>query len=374
MKRLFYILYAAFFNICRIFPLKSNRVTFLSPHRENFTDSLGAVLKEVQSRGKYDIVKISSADLNLNGGAASVLKAFEFFTYKAFLLATSKYVFLNDNFMPMGSLHFSKDAIVTQLWHAEGVFKKFGLDIPQPKDVRKREIAGASKLSLVVCSSEQVAPYYAKAFGVAQNRVLPLGSPRSDKFFEECDVQKIKEKFLSKYPELADKRLVLYAPTFRDNPEDDKKLLSSVDVQAFNKRFGDDSALLIRLHPQIHRCSDVLSGAYDVTDWDDVGELIAICDAMITDYSSVCMDAALIGKPLYFYAFDLDKYADERQFYFDYEAYVPGPVARDFSTLLNLLAVGISKTYKDKLKEFREFNFGSPDGNATKRVVDTIMK
>ena len=86
------------------------------------------------------------------------------------------------------------------------------------------------------------------------------------------------------------------------------------------------------------------------------------------------MDAALIGKPLYFYAFDLDKYADERQFYFDYESYVPGPVARDFSTLLNLLAVGISQTYKDKLKVFREFNFGSPDGNSAKRVVDTIMK
>lgn len=373
MKRLFYILYAAFFNICRIFPIKNNRVTFLSPHRENFTDSLGAVMKEVESRDKYEIVKISSADLDMRGGIASVLRAFGFFTYKAYLLATSKYVFLNDNFMPMGSLHFSKKAVVTQLWHAEGVFKKFGLDIPQPKKVREREISGASKLTWVVCSSKQVAPYYAKAFGVPPEKVLPLGSPRSDKFFEKIDTDRIKEKFFSKYPELKGKRLVLYAPTFRDNEEDDKELLSSVDAKAFGKRF-DDSAFLIRLHPQIHRCDGVLSGACDVTDWEDVGELISICDAMITDYSSVCMDAALIGKPLYFYAFDLDKYANERQFYFDYESYVPGPVARDFSTLLNLLAVGISQTYKDKLKDFREFNFGSPDGNSAKRVVDTIMK
>lgn len=374
MKRFFYILYAAFFNICRIFPLKNNRVAFLSPHRENFTDSLGAVMKELQSREKYEIVKISSADLDLRGGAAAIIRAFQFFTYKAYLLATSKYVFLNDNFMPMGSLHFSKNAVVTQLWHAEGVFKKFGLDIPQPKKVRDREISGASKFTWIVCSSEQVAPYYAKAFGVPQEKVLPLGSPRSDKFFEEIDTDKIKTKFFTEYPELKGKRLVLYAPTFRDNADDDRVLLSSVDVEAFNKRFGDDAAFLVRLHPQIHRCENMLDGAYDVTDWDDVGELISICDAMITDYSSVCMDAALIGKPLYFYAFDLNKYAAERQFYFDYESYVPGPVARDFSTLLNLLAVGISKTYVDKLSVFREFNFGTPDGNSAKRVVDTIMK
>ncbi len=374
MKRLFYILYAAFFNICRIFPLKENRVTFLSPHRENFTDSLGMVLREVKKRGKYDIVKVSSADLDLTGGVKGIFRAIGFFTVKAYLLATSKYVFLNDNFMPMGSLNFSKNAVVTQLWHAEGVFKKFGLHIPQPEDVRRREIAGATKLSFVVCSSESVKPIYAEAFGVEESKVLPLGAPRADRFFTDCKIEEIKKRFLQKSPQCKNKKLVLYAPTFRDNAEDDRVLLQSIDMKKWEDALGDDFAFLVRLHPQIHRCDASLDGAVDVTDWEDVGELTLICDCMITDYSSVCMDAALIGKPLAFYAFDLEKYASDRSFYFDYESYVPGPVAKSFDELLDIIKNIDNLKGNEKLEKFREFNFGNPDGNSTVRVVDTIIK
>lgn len=374
MKRLFYILYAAFFNICRIFPLKDNRVTFLSPHRENFTDSLGMVLGEVESRGGYEIVRVSSSDLDLKGGIKGIFKAIGFFTVKAYLLATSKYVFLNDNFMPMGSLNFSKDAVITQLWHAEGVFKKFGLHIPQPEDVRKRELAGASKLTWVVCSSPSVKSLYAEAFGVDESKVLPLGAPRADRFFTDCKTEEIKEKFFKKHPQCKGKKLVLYAPTFRDNAEEDKVLLQSIDMEKFSQRLGKEYAFLIRLHPQIHRSDSALQGAVDVTDWEDVGELTLICDCMITDYSSVCMDAALIGKPLIFYAFDLEKYASDRSFYFDYERYVPGPVTKSFDELINTIADIRNLENNEKLSKFREFNFGTPDGKSTKRVVDTIMK
>ncbi len=346
----------------------------MSPHRENFTDSLGMVLKEVESRGKWEVVKISSSDLDLKDGVKGIFKALGFFTFKAYLLATSKYVFLNDNFMPMGSLNFKKEAVVTQLWHAEGVFKKFGLHIPQPEDVRRREIAGAEKLAYVVCSSKGVKPIYAEAFGVNESKVLPLGAPRCDRFFADIDVNKIREKFDLKYPECKNKRLLLYAPTFRDNEADDKVLLKSIDMKKFCEKFGDEYAFLLRLHPQIHRCDIDLKNAVDVTGWDDVGELTLICECMITDYSSVCMDAALIGKPLVFYAFDLEKYNTDRSFYFDYESYVPGQVAKSFDELLAAIDnIGTTENI-EKLEKFRQFNFDTPDGNSTKRIVDTIMQ
>ena len=353
--------------------MKTKRVTFLSPHRENFTDSLGMVMKEVESRGKYDIVRISSNDLNLNG-VSSIPKVIAFFTVKAYLLATSKYVFLNDNFMPMGSLHFSKETVVTQLWHAEGVFKKFGLHIPQPENIRRREIAGAQKLTWVVCSSESVVPYYAEAFGIDKSRVLPLGAPRADRFLSCSDTEFYKQKIYAKYPECRGRKIVLYAPTFRDDEAEDKRLLDSVDAAEFSRRLGDEYALLVRLHPQIHRCEEMIDGVIDVTDYEDVGELTLGCDIMVTDYSSVCMDAALIRKPLYFYAFDFEKYNKERSFYFDYESYVPGPVAKDFNTLLTMIEKGSAAECAEKAEKFRSFNFGNPDEFASKRVVDTVIK
>lgn len=378
MKNLFYSVYAIMFNIFRFMPMKKKKITFLSPHNESFNDSLGAVMDELILRDEFNLQKISCNDLRIDKSSfislvKSLLRALSFFTVKAYHLATSRFVFLNDNFMPLGKLNFKKGAVITQLWHAEGVFKRFGLHIDQPDEVRKLEMLGNKKLSYVVCSSENVVEKYAEAFGISKYKVLPLGAPRTDCFFKQINSDRLRSDFDKKYPECKGKRLVLYAPTFRDNPEDDKKLLDSLDIKAFNERFGVDSRLLVRLHPQIHTSEKNLEGATDVSDYVRLSDLIRLCDIMITDYSSICMDFALLEKPIYFYAFDLEKYTSDRAFYHDYESYVPGPVARDFQTLLNLINNNVSQTYSKRMLDFKFYNFGLPDGTATKKVVEYII-
>lgn len=366
------------FNIFCLLPLKKNKISFLSPHNECFNDSLGAVMNEIIMRDEFIVHKISCKDLEIDKSSVkalltSLFNALRFFTVKAYHLATSAFVFMNDNFMPMSKLNFKQDTVITQLWHAEGIFKRFGLHIGQPDDVRQREIEGNKKLSYVVCSSEQIVDTYAEAFGVSRYKVLPLGAPRTDCFFKKINTERIRADFDKMFPECKGKRLILYAPTFRDNKADDLRLLESIDVKAFNDRFGETSRLLIRLHPQVHSSSADLNGATDVSGFSDLSMLIRVCDVMITDYSSICMDFALLEKPLYFYAFDLEKYTAERAFYEDYESYVPGPVARDFQTLLNLLNNNMSQTYSKRMIDFKFFNFGVPDGSAAKRVVDRIV-
>lgn len=378
MKKVFYIVYAVVFHICRIFPLNKNKITFLSPHNENFNDSLGAVAQEIIRRDDFRVIFVSGNALKIDKSSiAAILKsiknALAFFTVKVFHLATSAYVFLNDNFMPMGNLRFSSKAVITQLWHAEGAFKKFGLDIEQPEEVRKLEKAGNEKLTYVVCSSEGVAPIYAGAFGVSEYKVLPLGSARSDYFAKNINVERLRADFDKRYPKCKGKKLALYAPTFRDHPADDERILSNFDIKAFNDRFGEDYALLIRLHPQVHADTTQLDGATDVCNYEDTLELMRLCDLLITDYSSICMDFAIQDKPVYFYAFDLERYAKERAFYFDYESYVPGPVAKDFQTLLNLINSSVSETYRLRRYDFNFMNFGTPDGKATERIVDKII-
>ena len=376
MKNIFYTIYAFMFNVFRILPLKQNKISFLSPHNENFNDSLGAVMDEVIMRDEFTIVKMSSK-LSIDKSSvinllASVLDAVNFFTVQAYHLATSKYVFLNDNFMPMAKLKFRDKAVITQLWHAEGVFKKFGMHIYQPEEIRAFEREGNKKLTYVVCSSEGVAKIYSEAFGVEPSKVLPLGAPRTDWFYKNINEKRLREDFDKQYPECKGKKLVLYAPTFRENAEDDAGILDNIDPKSFNERFPD-SRLLVRLHPQVHTDAVDFDGITDVSDYGNVKKLIRICDALITDYSSICMDFALLEKPVYFYAFDLETYTAERAFYYDYESYVPGPVARDFSTLLNLMNSNVSMTYEKRRNDFSEKNFGTPDGKASKRVVDRII-
>lgn len=363
MKEFFYRLFALSFNFCRLFSsVRETRVTLLSPHNASFNDSLGEIRKELEKCGEYEFNLISHKDFS------SPFSAVLFFTKKAYLLATSGYVFMNDNFMPLGYLNFSQSAVLVQLWHAEGAFKKFGLDISRPEPIRKRELAANAKLTYVVCSGEGVADIYAGAFGIKKEQVLPLGSPRADALLNYGDTRKLRSRFEKKYPECKGKKLVLYAPTFRDDPECDRSFLRLFDAQRLRKELGDDYELLVRLHPQVHSCKP--EGAIDVTDYPSVNELTLLSDILITDYSSICMDFVLLDKPCVFFAPDLEEYTKRRPFYFDYESYVPGETVRDFSLLADsVLLAGVDK----KSMNFKLFNLSEVNGNCAKRIIERVI-
>lgn len=361
--------------MCRIFPVKKNRIAFVAPHNGGEKDSLGVMRSYIEKIGGYDIVNISTRDLQLDTSGIkslviSCLKAAGFFTLKAKALATAKYVFLNDNFMPMANLNFSKEAIITQLWHAEGAFKKFGLSAPLTDDVADRERKCSEKLTYVICSSKNVMPVYSEAFGIDENKILPLGAPRIDLLLAERSVDDLRKAFDDAHPECKGKRLILYAPTFRENAESDKKLLDNIDMDKFIGELGDEYSLLIKLHPQINSSKPV-EGAVDVTKGHDIGELTLICDMLITDYSSACMDFALLSKPCIFFAFDLEEYEKERSFYFDYEEYVPGDVAKTFGEVIG--AIKNPRNGEDKLRTFRDFNFDYKDCNNAERIYNRIF-
>ncbi len=357
-------MFALFFNISRtLFRIKRNRVVLLSPHNASFNDSLGEIKAELESRGGYEIAYISHADF------ASAPKAVVFFTRKAFLLATAKYVFMNDNFMPLGYLNFRSDAVIVQLWHAEGAFKKFGLDIDQPADIRARESAANKKLSFVTCSSTGVADIYASAFGVDKSKVIPIGSPRADVLLRADNAAELRREFEDRYPQCKGKKIVLYAPTFRDDPALDAKFLSYFNYDEFEKTLGDTHCLLVRLHPQVHGTARI-EGAVDVTDFKNVNDLTLISDVLITDYSSICMDFVLLDKPCVFFAPDLDDYTSRRPFYFDYRSYVPGEIAQNTAQLI--AAVKGAGSCK-RAEEFKKINLNMVDGKSTARLMECIL-
>lgn len=374
MKKLFYTIYAFIFRICRLFPVKGERVALVSPHNADFNDSLGAVRAELVRRGGYDIKLITRRDIELSKNPIKLISgAFRFFFVSSYRLATAKYVFLNDNFMPLAYIDLSPETKVVQLWHAEGVFKRFGLCSALPPEIERLERRCCRRYTHAVCSSKNVVPYYAKAFDLPEEQVLPLGSARTDRFFEPYDTVKLRAEFDKKYPQCAGKKLALYAPTFRDDPARDAEIMSFFDADKFAAELSDEYALLIRLHPQVHTSAvSENGGAIDMTDYPDAGGLVQLCDLLITDYSSICMDFVLLDKPCLFYAFDLDEYERERSFFFDYESYVPGRTVRDFDSLVDAIKCGDFGS--ERQQKFKAFNFDNLDGRSAERIVDAIVK
>ena len=321
MKTFLHRLFAFNFNLMRIFSLKENRVSFLAPHPTHPGDTLSLVKERLDREGEYETRLIPS--VTKRDGLRALLR---FFTADCFYLATAKYIFLNDNFMPMAYMSFPEKVKIIQLWHGDGAFKRFALGSKLPKEAEKNMRLIAPKISFVICSGEGCVPIYAEAFGVPKERVLPLGSPRADNilFGEKAD----RSLLYDAYPALRGKRLVLYAPTFRDTMREDERLMQNIDMNYFSKALGSEYAFAVKLHPQVHS-SSVPKGAIDLTHCKIPG-LIKMCDVLVTDYSSICMDAALLYKKCIFFAFDKEKYSLDRSFYFDYDSYVPGPVVSTF--------------------------------------------
>lgn len=399
IKDIAFSVYSFFFNLgakCRI---KKKRIALVSMHNANFKDGLGEVLKVLdEDYGTYEVLKIDRKDMFKRSTA---LKAI---TVDAFRLGRSAYIFLNDNFMPLANAHPAKDTKIIQLWHGQGAFKRFGLSVNRPKKIREREIAANERLSYVVCSSKGVGGIYAEAFGVDEQKVITTGAPNEDYYFHPESLARSRANVYAEYPQLKDKFVVLYAPTFRDG-EGDSEIFRNFDakeVEAALDRWldslatadcgisesghagalqGRKSIVVTRLHPQIHEAlaevdckNEQKKSAVNATDYESINELCLVADILITDYSSVCMDFALIDKPVIFYAFDLDSYKDSRNFYFDYMSYVPGPVAKTKEELLKILENGdfILAENTDKLKKFKAFNFDTPDGTATKKLLSFL--
>ncbi|MDO5448122.1 MAG: CDP-glycerol glycerophosphotransferase family protein [Clostridia bacterium] len=365
-------LYSFFFNIGAMMGVKEDRVGLVSMHNAHFNDGLGEVEAELKYRAtkggpQYEFLHIERTALD------DIKTALWFVTVDALKLGRAKYIFLNDNFMPLAKCRPNADTVITQLWHGQGAFKKFGFDIKVPEKVRRREVLANRKLTYVACSSTCVRDIYARAFGVPQSSVLAVGSPNSDYYFRRREREVAKANLYELYPELEGKYVILYAPTFREDADADEHILDKFDAKALREALGDDVEILIRLHPQVHASiGDRSLGAFDVTDYDNVNELCLIADMLITDYSSICMDFAIQNKPIAFYAYDLDSYKGARDFYFNYEEYVPGPVASDMASLIS--AVKALKAEPQSMDAFRRFNFDEPDGDATSRLLDIVMK
>ena len=366
-------IYAKIFNILRKFPQKNNKITLLTNKNHSFEANLEYIAKELDNRndsGKNYEYKFIPKD------------SLSFANIRDF--ASSKYVFLVDNFFPLAFMNVEGMKWV-QLWHGTGLFKKFGYDLLNDEDKKIMEMF-APKIDLVSVSSENVADIYARNFYVDKSKVKPFGVPRNDFYDEEhlSDdyLSNLRESFEKDYPQLKGKKLVLYAPTFREDPKNNA-VFAYFDVEKFLNELGDEYALAIRLHPNYKRFCDEehnidledLTNRYDIinfTGFKDEQKLLILADILVADYSSIMVDYTILKKPAILFDYDLEDYLyKERGFYFDYEEMVPGRIVYNIDELIE--AIKEEDFRLEKMEEFLKLQFGEFKPNSSKLILDYIL-
>lgn len=360
-----------------LFPYKPYKVTFASYRSEQLKGNLLYLYNELQSsRDHFTYTKLfKKYDSSFLGKLDYVFHLVR----ACYHLATSAYFVVDDYYYPIYVVNPKKKTRVIQLWHAAGAFKKFGHSTKGksfgPSLEYLKYVNIHSNYSNVIVSSKEVVPYFAEAFNMSTEKILPLGLPRTDYFYDKDKTTTTVEKFSLLYPELTGKKLVLYAPTFRGKSHYQAPFKIPFDLKEMKKQLAPDIALITHFHPYMkganldkEGCSDFV---YDLSDDFDIQELMYLSDILLTDYSSVIFEFSLLEKPIAFFPFDLEEYIKERDFYYDYQCFIPGPLFRDTVPLIDWLK---TETFDlESVYAFRDKFFDYADGNASKRIVECLF-
>jgi CDP-ribitol ribitolphosphotransferase / teichoic acid ribitol-phosphate polymerase len=267
---------------------------------------------------------------------------------------------------------------IIQLWHAWGAFKTVGYSrVGKPGGLNPYSRVHKTYTHAIV-SSEAEVPFYAEAFGIPESRVYPTGIPRMDRFWDPARAAASREAALDAYPAARGRTVYLFAPTFRGHGAKTAWYdLSLIDYPALHALCVDkDAVCIIRMHPFVRSPLDIPAAYADriidgATSSIDINDVLFATDLLITDYSSVVFEYSTMDRPMLFFAYDLESYMAERDFYVRYEDFVPGRIVRTFDELLD--AIRRDDVGADRLAAFRATHLGQFDGNATDRVIDLIV-
>lgn len=276
-----------------------------------------------------------------------------------------------------------KGTTVVQLWHGCGAFKKFGLsssDMLFGGLRRNHEKYPYYKnLDYVTVSSPEVVWAYEEAMNIPKGNgvVVPVGISRTDLFFQEDFRKEAREKAEELVPACKDKKVILYAPTFRGNVNQ-AAAPDQLDIQRMCEALSDQYILVIMHHPYVRKRPEIpeeaKAFAFDLTGKIGIESMICISDICISDYSSLIFEYSLFEKPMIFFAYDLEEYGDWRGFYYNYDEMTPGPVYRTTEEIICYIEKIESEFQPEIIQAFREKFMSACDGQATDRILQLLER
>lgn len=390
IEKLIVFLARIVYSFFKIFPTK-NKVTMIS--RQSNVETVDfMLLKDEIERENNNIgrskninhdntnksirkkLKVKIMCHKLEGGANAKLREKIKYCFhmlsQMYNIATSKVVILDSYCILVSILKHKKSLKVIQMWHSMGTMKKFGYQILDKEEGSKKEIANVMQMhknyDYVFASSWAYAKQLAEGFGCEIDKIRIYTLPRVDLLTSEKYKEDITKKIEEKYPEIGKKKNILYCPTFRKDEtlleKEIYKMIKEIDFKKYN--------FIIKLHPlsKIEIKEDSKSVILDKSF--SSMDMLFIADYLISDYSCIIYEAAVLNIPLLFFAFDLQEYLNNRGLTIDYEKELPGVVCRDAKELIT--SIDNNQYDINQVIEFRK-KYVTNIEDCTKKIVNFIQ-
>lgn len=370
-------------RVLRRLPVSKGSVVFESHMGRCYGDSPRAVHQEITGRGLR--LRCTWSYATSPDGFPDSGRLVRRWSWR-YLWALGRAEFWIDNQGFPHTLDKPRHTTYLQTWHGSA-YKRMGFDEARLKTQnapqRERLRQAVDRFDHFLVRSEHDVNTLARAYGIPEERLLRCGYPRNDRLV----AARARDEASGRFPRppvaaglgIPDhKTVVLYAPTFRGlPPKNSKPVRLPLDVRRFADRFGDTHVLLVRAHYMETAALPVCppGTVVDVSAHHDVSELLCLADVLVTDYSSIMFDFALLDRPMVHFAPDLDAYAAERGSYFALRDEAGGPVVETQDELLRVLATlkQADGAWAETRRAFAA-RFGAYDqGRAAATVVDALF-
>lgn len=338
--------------------IKQNQIAFVSLESNQLESDLKLIYDELKKNDRYILKTVL-----INYNKKSLINNFLYMLNcikQIYVINTSKVVLITDNNYVISN--FKRDGVkVVQVWHATGAIKKFGNAIKREYPIKNYDY--------VIANSDYWNKPYQEAFNVSSDSIIITGMPRVDHLVDDNYLTETKEKLLNKYPILKDKKIILYAPTFRGNIYQG---FSAVDFDAKKivNSLGDEYILLYKFHPLLLNATLCDDSRVINMNHENTHDLFTISDVLISDFSSIIFDYSLLNKQMCFYVPDLDDYLADLGCFVDYRKIMPGAICFNEDDVIEAL----ESNDKYDISTFSKLFFKFHDGNNTKRIIEFIDK
>lgn len=361
--------------LASLFPVQQ-KVVFLVSFEENPT----AIIKQMKLANLtpktivfYDPrVDVSKLSLDFIKAKPKTLKQF---IPLMFHLNTAKVVVTDNYFVELAGLKLRNGVNCIQVWHANGALKKFGWEDKAAQkrsaEDKKRFQEVYKRFTKVLVGSDEMATIFQKSFLLDESNMLKLGVPRTDYFFKEAQLQE-NYQWSYEHLHLTNRIKLLYAPTFRDNELGMAKL--HLDIAEMKQALGNEYQLILKLHPSISNDLEKLDDDFViyVDKETPIETLLPVVDILITDYSSIPFEFALLQKPMIFFTYDLTEYDNARGLSDGFLETIPGP---HVFTTTELIEVIQNNTFDlEKIRFFAEKWNKYSDGFSSERFVSFLKE
>lgn len=363
-------------HIFWIFPVEKNKVFLLNELSNTYGDSLKYIDLYLKKHRKEKYKVVFSVKEGYKGPEYDKIVRPGSFSYFKEILTSGTII---TNAGGISYLPKRKQQLVINTWHGGGPYKKTSTDVYDNYWYRKEVQMNCNNTDYILSSCRNFTKVEARSMGFKEEQCIPVGLPRNDVLF--ADHNDIAMKVRSFYSIPADKKFILYAPTFRSssNQSTSKMISNYIDLDvdsllsSLKERFGCEWVCGIRLHPKL---SDVDMGginAINCTAYPDMQELLCCADAIITDYSSLMWDYSFTYRPVFLYAPDIEKYERERGFYLPVAEW-PYPLAKSNQEMKDIILSFDQEKYTEAVKKHHIDTESYESGSACAKIVELIEK